>query len=94
MVQVVDSSTTKLIGSDADRHFLWRFSKSSSEKDGRSRGVRADAVAVNIGKLKIMVQGAICTGDTLGMQLNRRWPKHDHQSCTKPVFVIGRAVFA
>jgi len=56
--------------------------------------VRADAVAVNIGKLKIMVQGAICTGDTLGMQLNRRWPKHDHQSCTKPVFVIGRAVFA
>jgi len=55
--------------------------------------VRADAVAVNLGKLKIMVQGAICNNDTLGMQLNRRCPKHDHQSYTKPVCVTGRAVF-
>lgn len=55
--------------------------------------MRAHAVAVNLGNLKIRVQGTIYTGDTLGMQLNRKWLKHDDQSCTRPVCVIRRAVF-
>lgn len=39
-------------------------SKSSLQKDGSSRSVRAIAVAVCLGQLKVMTQDTICNGDT------------------------------